>query len=144
MSSIDDIFKSFSDMSEAREFIKAQHLTILDLSKKLDKAVQEKKQIEDLLQQKTPQLIGDYSPLVQVGTINEAYEENICKMELKKLHDLSVERILTHEEAKKVEIYTKLLLAINTRPVHTVIEAKKKSTDDLLKIAVGNDDDKLQ
>lgn len=139
MSSIDDMMKSFVDMAELKSFCEQQHKTIMDLTKQIDKLRAKNKQLEDLTQQQTPVLVGEYSPIIQAGTINEAHEEIICKMELKKLHDTSLERALTYEETKKVDIFTKLLLAINQKPKGQLLDTKKKETSELLKL-VSNDD----
>lgn len=139
MSSIDEMMKSFADTAELQSFCEQQHKTILELTRKIDKLNEKNKQLEDLLQQKTPVLVGEYSPIVKAGSIDEAYEENICKMELKKLHDLSVERALTYEETKKVDIFTKLLLAINQKPKGQIIDTKRKDTDELLRLVSSDD-----
>lgn len=141
MSTIDEMLKSFSDIAELRDFSEQQHKTILELTKKIDALKAKNKQLEDLLQQKTPVLVGEYTPIIQSGRIDELYEENICKMELKKLHDLSIERTLTYEETKKVDIYTKLLLAINAKPKGQTIDTKKKDTDELLRLVSSSDVD---
>ena len=134
MSAIDDMMKSFTTLAETQEFVKAQHDTIMELTKKVQALEEKKLHLENLLQSATPTLVGEYTPIVQVNTINEAYEENICKMELKKLHDISLERQLTYEETKKVDIFTKLLLAISQKPKGQLIDTKKKDTSELLKL----------
>lgn len=141
MSSLEEMMKSFATMAELKSFAEQQHKTILELTKSIDKLRAKNKQLEDLLQQKTPSLVGEYTPVITAGTINEAHEENICRMELKKLHDESLLRALTYEETKKVEIFTKLLLAINQRPKGELLNTKKKDTDELLKLVASNDDD---
>lgn len=133
------MMKSFVDISELRSFCEQQHKTILELTRKLEKINEKNKHLENILQTKVPTLVGEYSPIIQAGRIDEAYEENICKMELKKLHDLSVERVLTYEETKKVDIFTKLLLAINQKPKGNIIDTKKKDTDELLRLVSGDD-----
>lgn len=132
--SLDEMLKSFTDSVERDQFITQQHKTILELTKKIEKLQAKNKHLEDLLQEKTPALVGEYSPMIKNGAIIEDHEENICRMELKKLHDTSLERQLTLEETRKVEIYTKLLVMINQKPKHEVIETKKKSNEELLRL----------
>ena len=112
----------------------------MQLTKKVDVLQEKNKQLEELLVAKTPAIANQYTAIVPAGRIDEAYEENICKMELKKLHDLSVERALTYEETKKVDIFTKLLISINQRPKGQLLDTKKKETSELLRL-VGNEDD---
>lgn len=132
-SMIDDVMASFESASDARDFVEAQHRTIVELTKRLDKVTNEKKQLEQLLQSTSPALIGEYKPVVQpFNTVDQALEENICRMELKKLHDVSLERVLTHEEAKKVEIYTKLLVTLAQKVPTKTLEMRKLSTEELL------------
>lgn len=140
MSSIDDMIKSFATLADLSEFSKQQHLTILELTKKIDALKVKNAQLETLIQEKTPVLVGEYTPILHAGRIDEAYEENICKMELKKLHDLSLERPLTYEETKKVEIFTKLILALSQKPKGNLIDTKKKDTEELLKLVSNNDE----
>lgn len=144
MSSIEEMMKSFSDQAELQAFCEQQHKTILELTKKIDKLNDKNKQLEDLLQQKAPVLVGEYAPIISAGRIDEAYEENICKMELKKLHDISIERQLTYEETKKVDIFTKLIIALNQKPKSQVFDTKKKGTDELLKLVSNSDDSNEQ
>lgn len=140
MTGIEELMKSFSEITELQVFCEQQHATILELTKKIDALKAKNKQLEDLLQTKVP-LIGEYKPIVQAGRIDEAYEENICRIELKKLHDVSLERALTMEEARKVEIYSKLLIAINQKPKNDIIDTEKIKTEDLLRLVSGTSDE---
>lgn len=131
MSVFDEMMKQYKDMSSLQDFAEAQHRTIIELTKKLSDSEEKRKQVERMLGTNLPTTSNS---LIKPGVF-EDHEENICRMELKKLHDLSMERTLTLEEAKKVELYTKLLLALD-------IAARKKepkditdvSTDELLAI----------
>jgi hypothetical protein len=61
-------------------------------------------------------------------------EESIAKMELKKLRDASLARELTMEEARKVEIYAKLLLQLKGQKQNKVPDTKTKSSAELLSL----------
>lgn len=134
MSMIDDMMKQYINMAELQEFAKAQHKTILDLTKKISKLEEEKKHLEKLIGNSVPILVGQEHSLIKSGSIIENHEENICRMELKKLHDISMVSALTLEEAKKVELYTKLLLSLHNQPKKVKTEEREVSTEDLLQI----------
>lgn len=133
MSIFDEMIKQYKDISEVQAFAEAQHKTIVELTKKISKLEEEKLHLEKLLNKTVPILVEPQSNIIKSGNI-EDHEENICRMELKKLHDLSLERTLTLEEAKKVELYTKLLLALNNVPKRMEKPVREFSTDDLLEI----------
>lgn len=141
MDSFEKMLKEFKNLNELQQFSEAQHKTIIELSKKNQKLEEEVKHLKTLLDSQTPKLPiqQQEQSIIKSGAIIEDHEENICRMELKKLHDLSLERQLTYEETKKVEIYTKLLIAIQAKAKSNVIELKKTDTSDLLQLVQDND-----
>lgn len=64
-------------------------------------------------------------------------DEAICEQQLGMLHELSLGRSLTMEEAKKFEIFTKLLLSLKARPKKQENPAQQLSDDELLSNVVG-------
>jgi hypothetical protein len=104
---MDNIGKQFTDLSELQAYCNAQYQTILDLSKKINNLEQEKASLESMLT-KTSSVIQADSALITVSD-----DETICRIQLKKLADRSIEgEELTLEETKRVEIYSKLLINI--------------------------------
>lgn len=138
MSKIEDMMQEFKDLAELKDFTRAQHESIMNLTRKVKKLEEEKSELESMLVGKLPSNLNSSSLIQDVG----AYEETICRMELKKLHDRSLEQQLTYEEAKKVEIYTKLLISINSKEKKEDLGAGKIETGDLLKLVVDNNDAK--
>ena len=132
----DEMMKQYQDLASLREFSECQHETILQLSKKIDKLEKQKRDLEVVVKENNPNAIlsaeTTSSPAIALTT--GEHEENICRMELKKLNDISIERILTLEEAKKTEIYTKLLLQIDSRKKPATRDVTEVNTEELLKL----------
>lgn len=143
MSKIEEMFQEFKDIAELRDFSKAQHKTILELTKKLKKTEEEKKHLEDLLSKVAPTSMIPNNSSNLIKDIGEV-EESICRLELQKLHDITLERVLTYEETKKVEIYTKLLISLNSKPKEEKSDTKNLETGELLQLVKNNDDRKTQ
>lgn len=131
----DEMLKEFSSIAELKDFTKEQHKTIMNLTSQISQLKKE----NELLKQGNSVVQNSEKPLISQPPFYEDYQENICRMELKKLHDVSMERALTLEETKKVEIYTKLLIQIDARPKTLQVDAKAEKTDDLLKLISNNE-----
>lgn len=135
MSNIIGLNKEFQSLVEAEMFVKAQHNTIVSLTKKIQKLEEEKAHLEKLLSSSTPLVQSERtSSIIQSnsGGILTDDEESICRMQLKKLRDKSLTDELTLEEAKRVEIYTKILIAKQNQPKTLVVESKNLSNDQML------------
>lgn len=117
-------------IEDLEAFCEAQAKTIIELNKKLNE-----KQIEyDALKKNT----GNVIPLKKSdGTLIEGQfavkdEETICREQLFLLKNLSMDRELTMEEAKKVEIYSKVLSQINSKPKETETTNKTHTIAEIL------------
>jgi hypothetical protein len=53
-------------------------------------------------------------------------------MEIQKLRDISLIRALTMEEAKKLDIFSKLLMAFENKPKTLIVDTSKFSDKELL------------
>jgi len=128
MKTIDDLS---SEYAELKEYSTAQFQVISDLNKKIQKLEEENAHLKVLLEQNT-QSVG--SPIELLSTD----EETACKVQIKMLRDVSLKRELTLEEARKLEIYTKLLLQIKNTPKKKQDEAKTLDSDALLALVEDN------
>jgi hypothetical protein len=126
MSKIEEIFGQFRSEAEKDDMLAAQFSTIASLNRQIEELKAEKKQLEanfKVSKVQTPQNIEEIEP----------YELQICREQLRLLRDLSLDRELTAEEARKTDIYAKILL--QSKP-----STKKnssldgKSTAELLKL----------
>jgi len=138
---INEISKDFADYAALLEFCTAQQATILSISKQLVSLETKNKHLEDLLSKTSPLLVKEQSePLTEMFLSSD--EESICRMQLQKLRDVSIERELTLEESRKVEIYSKILLQLQNKPKTIRVEAQKLSDVELLALTNENPDTK--
>jgi len=94
---INDITNKFNSVEELQAYCKAQHLTIVDLTKKLEAL-------------KVAPVSSQQSVIIDPKDFLDN-EEVICMVQIHRLREAAESRELTLEEAKKVEIYNKILLA---------------------------------
>ena len=118
---------------ELQEFIEAQQKVLMQLNKKLQKLESENIQLKIQLD-RTPQVTTDKKNIFTTSD-----EESIAREQLYLLHQVSMTRELSYEECKKVDTFTKLLLAINSKEKGNDDAAKKEDTADLLKIVEQKD-----
>ena len=96
-----DTFKNFEDLSA---FARAQQKTLIELTKKNKAYEEEIKHLKKLLEGAVP-IISD-RPQVDFSANDE---ESIAREQLFLLKQISKDKELTMEEARKVEIYSKIL-----------------------------------
>lgn len=133
MSNIIDLNR-FKERADLEKFATAQFNRVVELQKELDEFRIRLAHAEQLLN--NPPIVLN-SPLT-VGTP----EEEICKIEIKRLYDIAQRMPLEFEQVKIFDIYVKSLLAIKGKPV----EKKKNPTgnftqEELLKLALEATDD---
>lgn len=112
------------EFSELKAYSDAQTKTIIEMSKKLNEKDQEILHLKKLLEGSSP-LIREKRDLTKFEANDQEY---ICRTEINKLRDISIERELTLEECKKLDIYSKILKDIMNSP--KVIEVKSRNLSD--------------
>lgn len=127
---IKDISKEFSDYAALLEFSSAQQETILSLSKQLVKLEEKNKKLESMLAKQS--IISEEPKESNTELFISSDEEAICRTQLQKLREVALDRELTLEESRKVEIYSKILLQLQNKPKTIKVEAQKLSTTELL------------
>lgn len=131
MSDLKKLLNSFKTDEELKAYIEAQQHSFIEMSKKM-------KALEDLNANLTRQ-IGELTTELQWGkaseldTTNISNSELICLTEIGKLKITTSERPLTLEEAKKLDLYVKVL-QIMTSKKSKQDEFKDFDTEKLLKI----------
>lgn len=139
MSDNDNISRTISqykDWDQLAQFAQAQQTTIVQISKKIQRLEEERDHLKTLLESSVP-LIKTESDSVNESTENDS--EYICTLEIAKLKKISIQRALTYEEVKRLEIHFKMLTQINSRPNKQEKDVKELSNDRLLELIESKD-----
>lgn len=128
------MLEEVKDMAELRVFSEAQQKTILKLSKKNKELEEEVSHLKKLLESQTPLVQTDASVGLPAEKFLTSDQEAICRMELNKLKQSSFERELTLEEAKRVDIYSKILNVLENSPKTIKVETKSIPSQDLMSL----------
>lgn len=133
MSSIDQLANQFKTLAELRQYCNSQFQVITNLNKKIVQQEEEIKHLKELLTKSTA-IMDDSNGSLQVYK-DVSDELATCLMQIKLLKEKSVGGELTFEDAKKLDIYTKLLLQINNGKGKEKEASTEKLTDEeLLKL----------
>lgn len=129
---IDKMLEQFKDLASLQKYADAQYKTILSLTKKLKVLEQENGDLKDLLEKTTP-ILDEEKKTFSLPTVEaSSNEEMIAKVQLSRLNEISMDRELTLEEAKRVEIFSKILASKGTdKPA--MIQLQKMDSSELLK-----------
>lgn len=132
MESFDKMLQQFKDFSSLQTYAEAQYKTIVSLSKKIKALEEENVELKDLLDSSVPTVVQSENGLTLQNVEASSDEEMIAKVQLARLNEISMSRELTLEEAKRVEIFTKIL-TVKGNNNSIAIQTKKLDNDDLLK-----------
>lgn len=120
-------------LEELQNFCEAQQKVIIQLNKKIQKIEAEKNHLEELIKKSPVTLFGDKIGIVDP---NQATEEAICVMQIKRLEEISLGRELTLEETRKLEAFSKILATFRNGSKSIENKTKNIPTADLLKLKV--------
>lgn len=125
---IDKMAQQFKSISELQMYCDAQYQTIINLTKRINDLEAQKIHLEKLLSESTPIVKENASEIQLLAEGTD--QETICRIQLKKLRDKSMNgEELTLEETKRVEIYTKLILSIEANQKKDPEDHSKKLDD---------------
>jgi hypothetical protein len=133
MDTIDKMLEQATDFASLKKYAEAQYKTILSLSRKVKVLEEENIELKDLLEKSTPVLNEEKKNFVAYQVEASSDEETIAKVQLARMKEISMDRELTLEEAKRVEIFTKILTTKGSSSSVT-IQTQKMNNDDLLKM----------
>jgi hypothetical protein len=133
MDKMDKMLEQFKDFASLQKYAEAQYKTILSLSKKVKTLEEENVELKDLLEKSTPLLDEEKKNFVAYQVEASSDEEMIAKVQLARINEISMGRELTLEEAKRVEIFTKILTTKGSNSSISV-QTKQMGSDDLLKL----------
>jgi hypothetical protein len=132
MSSIDELAKNFKSLKELRQYCNSQYSVILSLNKKIVQVEEENKHLKELLAKSTPILDNSSGQLEVYKDLTD--ELAVCIMQIKIMREKSLAGELTFEDAKKLDIYTKLLIQLKTGKKPEEAATKALSDEELLKL----------
>lgn len=133
MDAMDKMLEQFKDMGSLQKYAEAQYKTILSLSRRVKVLEEENVELKDLLEKSTPLLNEEKKNFVSYQVEASSDEEMIAKVQLARMKEISMDRELTLEEAKRVEIFTKILANKGSNS-SIAIQTQKMNNDDLLKM----------
>lgn len=124
---LDDLLEKFTEITELKAYASAQYTTILNLNDQLTSAKAEVAHLKEMLDASVPNI-------KKSALLAASPQEEACKREIYKLNQRSLTNPLTLEETKKLEIYTKLLLAIENKAKPTDESLKDLSDEELMSL----------
>ncbi len=126
----DKMIAQFKSLEDLQAFAKAQQKTLIDMTKKLRASEDEIKHLKKLLEGAVPLV----NPPTKV-TFSAHDEEQIAREQLFLLKTISKDKELTMEEAKKVEIFSKILNSLKDKKPSGLrdieLQAKSSSLEQL-------------
>lgn len=123
---LDNIAKEYNTIDELKKYSSAQEKALVEISKKLSELEFENKKLKTVL---TEQNIKTSKLSYSVSD-----EEVICRTQLSLLKQVSLDRQLTLEESRKVDIFSKILIALNQNPKSIEAETGNLNEEELLAI----------
>ena len=122
--SLNSMFEETKELSDLRAFSEAQQRTIIQLTKKIKQLEEEKDHLKGILETTAPVLPSPQTNSVVTEKFLTSDQETICRTQLVKLREIALEREMTLEETKKVEIFSKILTALENAPKTIKIDTK--------------------
>ena len=131
MNTIDDMEKSFKDL---QAYSDSQFRTINSLKKEIALLKEENANLRKSLESSVPNLTLQVTDLNPLGISNE---QLICETQIAMIKDIALTRQLSSEEAKKLEVFHKILnnLRANKEEVPDV-NVEALSVDELVNLAI--------
>lgn len=137
--SLEKMLDEAKDLAELRVFSEAQQKTIVKLSKKNKELEEEISHLKKLLESTAPIVATSTEPVVSAEKFLTTDQEAICRMQLNRLKEVSYERELTLEEAKRVEIFSKIINVLENSPKTIKVETKSIDSKDLMSLIEHNE-----
>ena len=144
---VDHMTEIYSDTdSDLIALSQAQSKTIVSQSKEITKLQKMKEQLEEEVKKLSTEIITIKATGGQAGgqQFNTTSSETICVVQLAMLEQLSMNRELTLEESKKVELFSKVLRDERSKVAKVEEDAPRLSNEELLKAMASMGTDKEQ
>lgn len=134
INSLTDQFKTYDEL---KIFCSSQFKQILQLSKRIKELDEKNQELNKKVKQNNNLSIisGSKDVVPSSGLIVQGDAQTIAQVQLKTLKELAFDRELTLEEAKKVDIYNKILISeIDEKPKTFKADAKILKSDELINL----------
>jgi hypothetical protein len=138
------MFEETKELADIRAFSEAQQKTIIQLTKKVKQLEEERDHLKKLLESTAPIIQTANNTLVQTEKFLTSDQEAICRVQLTKLRDIALDRELTLEETKKVEIFSKIITVLENAPKTIKIDTKSIESNDLMGLLEDSSQDNEQ
>ena len=125
-----ELFEQNKSLVELKEFSEAQQKVIIQLNRKIQKLESERNHLQELLEKAPVQL---FPSTIQINQ-DVLPEKAICLMQIDRLKEVSMGRELTLEEARKLEIYNKVLNGNQQKESSIDVKTRNIKDEDLLKM----------
>lgn len=140
-SSIDKMAESYSDSeTDLKAYNQAQSKTIISQSKEINVLKKQKEQLEEEVKKLGLEIINlkAAATLSNGPSFQVSDEETVSVVQIAMLRQLAMQRELTLEEAKKFELFAKVLREIRGKPTKDESDSPSKlSNEELLKAMNG-------
>lgn len=131
----DNILSNFNTVEDLKQYATSQYTTIIAQTKKINELERKVESLTSKLQEAEKQVAVSSALSIDQGE-GTSDTETVCVIQIAMLKGLAMNRELTLEEVKKLEIFAKTLQLLKGKAVD---EKKKEqapalSTEDLLKL----------
>jgi hypothetical protein len=126
------MFEETKELSDLKAFAEAQQKTLVQLTKKVKQLEEERDHLKKLLESTAPVIQTPQNNSIIAEKFLTSDQEAICRTQLMKLREIALDREMTLEETKKVEIFSKILAALENAPKTIKIDTKTIDNDDLM------------
>lgn len=129
---IKSMFEETKELADMRAFSEAQHKTIVQLTKKIKQLEEERDHLKKIVETTAPVIQTSPSASFPAEKFLTSDQEAICRVQLNKLREIALDRELTLEETKKVEIFSKIITTLENAPKTIKIDTKSVDSSDLM------------
>lgn len=142
--SLSNMFEETKQLAEMKAFSEAQQKTIIQLTKKIKQLEEERDHLKKLVESSVPLVTTNEKHIYPTEKFLTSDQEAICRTQLLKLREMALDRELTLEETKKVEIFSKILIALENAPKVIKVNTESLNNDDLLSVITSETDSNEQ
>lgn len=142
--SMKSMFDETKELSDLKAFSEAQQKTIVQITKKMKQLEEERDHLKTLLESTAPIIQTHQNNSVIAEKFLTSDQEAICRTQLMRLREIALEREMTLEETKKVEIFSKILTALENAPKVIKLDTKSIDSGDLMGLLEDSTNDNEQ